>query len=164
MWRTFFGKDAVIYGIDINKECVVHDGHYANVKIGSGDPSFLKRVVNEMGGLDVVLDDGSHVASHQRASFNFLFPLLSEGGAYVIEDLHTAYWPRFEGGLRRSGTMIEFLKNKIDEIHKHYYIQGLNTPSSMPDIESIQFFDSIAVIRKGKQLPRHHVMNPSPLL
>jgi hypothetical protein len=162
VWRTFFGKNAVIYGIDINKECAIHDGQYANVRIGSqDDPSFLKRVVDEMGGLDLVLDDGSHIASHQSASFNFLFPLLGEGGLYVIEDLHTAYWPAFEGGLRRPGTAIELLKNKIDEIHRHYYIHGLNRLSSMPDIESIQFFDSIAVIAKRKQLPRGAPRNES---
>jgi hypothetical protein len=31
----------------------------------------------------------------------------------------------------------------------------------MPDIESIQFFDSIAVIIKRKQLPRRHLAIPS---
>ena len=89
-----------------------------------------------MGGLDVVLDDGSHHASDQRASFNFLFPLLSDGGAYVIADLHTAYWPKSEGGLRRPGTAIEFLKQKIDVMHQHYYRKGLNTSAAMPDIET----------------------------
>ncbi len=115
-----------------------------------------------MGGLDIVLDDGSHVASHQRTSFSTLFPLLSEGGLYIIEDMHKAYWPSFEGGLKRRGTAIEFLKDKIDHMHRHYRTRGLNTEATMPDIESIQFFDSIAVVRKRKQLPRYHVKVPSP--
>jgi hypothetical protein len=62
--------------------------------------------------------------------------------------------------LRRKGTAVEFLKDKVDEIHRHYVKTGLNNAQSMPDIESIQFFDSIAVIRKKKQLPRFHVKNP----
>jgi hypothetical protein len=115
-----------------------------------------------MGGLDVVLDDGSHVASHQRASFNVLFLLLREGGLCIIEDMHTAYWPHCEGGLKRWGTAVEFLKDKVDEIHRHYRTKGLNTVASIPDIESIQFFDSIAAVRKRKQLPRYHIMIPSP--
>ena len=45
-----------------------------------------------MGGVDVVLDDGSHVALHQRVSFDTLFPLLSANGLYVVEDTHTAYF------------------------------------------------------------------------
>ncbi len=163
LWRKFLGDEAVIFGIDINPDCAAYDGNDARVRIGSQqDPQFLRRVVSEMGGLDVVLDDGSHVASHQRASFNVLFPLLSEGGLYLIEDLHTSYWTYFGGGLKRRGTAVEFLKDKVDEIHRHYRTRGLNTVTSMPDIESIQFFDSIAAVRKRKQLPRYHVMVPSP--
>lgn len=163
LWRKFLGDEAVIFGIDINPECAAYDGDNASVRIGSqDDPQFLRSVVNEMNGLDVVLDDGSHVASHQRASFNVLFPLLSDGGLYIIEDMHTAYWPQFEGGRKRHGTAVEFLKDKIDEIHKHYQKNGLNNAGAMSDIESIQFFNSIAVIRKRKQLPRYHVMVPSP--
>jgi hypothetical protein len=163
LWRKFLGNEAMIFGIDIDPSCAAYDGDYASVRIGSqDDPQFLRSVVSEMGGIDVVLDDGSHVASHQRASFNVLFPLLSEGGLYIIEDMHTAYWPSFEGGLKRRGTAVEFLKDKIDEIHMHYRTKGLNTVASMPNIESIQFFDSIAVVRKRKQLPRYHVMVPSP--
>lgn len=162
MWREFFGQRAIIVGIDIDPKCKAYDGKYGQVRIGSqADPEFLRRVVTEMAGVDIILDDGSHIGSHQRATFNVLFSLLSQGGLYVIEDLHTAYWPRFGGGLKRSGTAIEFLKDKVDEIHKHYYRRDHNCPEMMPDIESIQFFDSIASIVKRKQLPRHHVMVPT---
>ena len=162
LWRKFLGREAVIFGVDIDPTCAAHDGEFANVRIGSqDDPQFLRSVVTEMGGIDVVLDDGSHVASHQRASFEVLFPLLSEGGLYIIEDMHTAYWPRFEGGLKRQGTAVEFLKDKIDTIYEHYFEKGLNNDRSMSDIESIQFFDSIAVVSKKKQRQRFHVMVPS---
>ncbi len=161
MWRDFLGPEALIYGIDVNPDCAAFDGKSARVRIGSqDDPAFLSSVVDEMGGLDVVLDDGSHIASHQRASFEVLFPRLSEGGLYVIEDTHSAYWPHMEGGLRRPGTAIEYLKGKIDEMHRHYYQRGRNTPDTMTDIESLQFFDSICVVRKRKQAPRHHVVVP----
>ncbi len=162
MWREYFGQKASIFGIDIDPCCEAYDGKYGHVRIGSQtDPEFLRRVVSEIGGIDIVLDDGSHVASHQKLSFNILFPLLSEGGLYLIEDLHTAYWPGYGGGLKRNGTAIEFLKGKVDEIHEHYYRPSLNHPETMPYIESIQFFDSIAAIVKRKQLPRHHVQVPA---
>ncbi len=163
LWRKFLGGKAVIFGIDIDPSCAAYDGEFASVRIGSqDDPQFLRSVIGEMGGIDIVLDDGSHVASHQRASFDVLFPLLSEGGLYIIEDMHTAYWPLYEGGLKKRGTAVEFLKDKIDEIHKHYRNKGLNNAKSMPDIASIQFFDSIAIVKKRKQLPRFHVRVPSP--
>jgi hypothetical protein len=164
LWRKFLGQEAVIFGIDVDPSCASFDGEFARVRIGSqDDPQFLRGVVAEMGGVDVVLDDGSHIATHQRASFDVLFPLLAEGGLYMIEDVHTAYWPGFEGGLRKRGTAIEFLKEKVDEIHKHYIKDGLNNTESMSDIESIQFFDSIAVVRKRKQLPRFHVKSSSEI-
>lgn len=163
MWREFFGPDAVIFGIDIDPACAQYNGRHAQVRIGSqDDPAFLRSVVAEMGGVDVVLDDGSHVASHQRASFDALFPLLEQDGLYAIEDLHTAYWWEFEGGLRRNATAIEFLKDKIDDMHQHYVDGRRNTDAAIPPIESIQFFDSIAVITKRAQKARVHVMNPHP--
>ena len=45
--------------------------------------------------LDLVVDDASHTYEETRSSFEFLFPLLSPGGIYVIEDWswahHSAY-------------------------------------------------------------------------
>lgn len=161
LWREYFGPDATIFGIDIDPDCARFDGQHGSVRIGSqDDPTFLQAVVEEMGGVDIILDDGSHIASHQRASFEILFPLLKQGGLYVIEDMHTSYWPTFEGGLRKSGSAIEFLKQKVDQMHRHYWKAGTNTSDKIPEIESIQFFDSIAAIKKGKQLPRYTTMVP----
>lgn len=161
LWRKFFGDKATIFGIDINPDCAAFDGEYASVRIGSqDDPDFLRKVVEEMGGVDVVLDDGSHLPNHQRASFDILFPLLSEGGLYMIEDMCTAYWPPYDGGPKVPGTAVEFLKDKVDEMQKHYFTPGVNTPEAMTDIESIQFFDSLAAVRKRKQLPRFHMKVP----
>lgn len=163
LWRKLLGERAVIFGIDINPDCAAFDGKSGKVRIGSqDDPEFLRSVVAEMGGVDFVLDDGSHIASHQRASFDILFPLLAEGGTYVIEDLQTAYWPDWEGGLRRRGTAIEFLKDKIDEMHQHYQRGGVNSQERIPEIGSIEFIDSIAIITKRRQRPRYHVMVPEP--
>ncbi len=161
LWRKFLGDEAVIFGIDIDPKCVAYDGGGGRVRIGSqDDPKFLRDVAAEMKGLDVVLDDGSHVGRHQIASFDVLFPLLSDGGLYIIEDVCSSYWPHWEGGRNRRGTIIEYLKNKVDDMHNHYQKKGLNKPADMTDMESIQFFDSIVAIRKRKQLPRYQVMVP----
>jgi len=162
LWRKLLGEQALIFGIDINPLCASYGGNNAVVRIGSqSDPDFLQSVVDEMGGLDVVLDDGSHVASDQQASFEALYPLLGEGGLYIIEDMQTAYWPLgYDGGLKRKGTAIEFLKEKVDEMHRHYWRKSGHSAEQIPDIESIQFFDGLAVVRKRRQLPRVHVKVP----
>jgi len=163
MWRSFFGDQATIFGIDINPDCAAINGQHGQVRIGSqDDPAFLASVIAEMGGVDIILDDGSHVARHQRVSFDILFPLLSDDGLYVIEDMHTAYWGHFEGGLRRPGTAIEMLKGKVDEMHRQYFERGRNDFAKMLAIESIQFFDSIAVVHKRAQDERRVVMVPAP--
>ncbi len=161
LWRKFLGDEAVIFGIDIDPKCAAFDGSDGCVRIGSqDDPKFLRDVAAEMKGLDVVLDDGSHVGRHQRASFDVLFPLLNDGGIYIIEDVCTSYWPHWEGGRNRRGTIIEYLKDKVDEMHNHYQTKGMNNLANMTNMESIEFFDSIVAIRKRKQLPRNQVMVP----
>ena len=45
-------------------------------------------------------------------------------------------------------------------MHRHYIEPGRNNSESLPPIESIQFFNSIAVIRKRRQLPRECVIAP----
>ena len=99
MWRKYFGEEAVIYGIDINPTCKMYNGRHGEVRIGSQeDEYFLASVVEEMGGIDIVLDDGSHVMSHLKQSLSFLYPLLADGGVYFVEDLHTCYWQGYGGG------------------------------------------------------------------
>lgn len=162
LWRKLLGEKARIFGIDIDPSCASYGGENAVVRIGSQrDPDFLRSVVDEMGGVEVVLDDGSHIGSDQLASFEALFPLLDEGGLYIIEDMQTAYWPLgYDGGLKRRGTAIEFLKEKIDEMHRHYWRKGAHSVDQMPEIESIQFFDGLAVVTKRRPLPRVHVKVP----
>jgi cephalosporin hydroxylase len=46
--------------------------------------------------LDLVVDDASHTYEETKASFEFLFPLLSPGGVYVIEDWSWAHHPDYQ--------------------------------------------------------------------
>ncbi|HYI39434.1 MAG TPA: class I SAM-dependent methyltransferase [Allosphingosinicella sp.] len=148
MWRSYFGPRATIYGIDVNPDCAGYVDGPNQVRIGSqDDPDFLRRVVKEMGGIDVVLDDGSHVARHQQTSFETLFPLLNERGLYAIEDLHTAYWPNYGGGYGRQGSAIELLKRSVDDIHHWYHPHP--PAAGGADVAAVHFHDSIAVVEKG---------------
>lgn len=164
MWRKYFGPDAIITGVDINPECAGFVDPPNRVAIGSqADPAFMRNVVAEMGGLDVVLDDGSHIAKHQRASFDILFPLLAEGGLYIIEDTHTAYWPiEYAGGYRRSGTAIELAKTLIDDMHHWYHEKGVTIPGG-GEIGAIHIHDSIIAIEKRRVGAPRHAMIPEPM-
>jgi len=158
MWRAYFGSDATIFGIDINPECAGLADPPTQIRIGSqDDTAFLRRVVDEMGGLDVVLDDGSHVGRHQRASFDILFPLLSDGGIYMIEDTHTSYWRSFAGGYRRRGTAIEFAKQIVDDLHGWYHHRAPQT-QARDQVGAVHFHDSIIVVEKQVRSRPEHVI------
>ena len=158
MWRKYLGPAATIYGIDINPDCARYVNPPDQVRIGSqADPVFLASVVKDMGAPDIILDDGSHVASHQTASFKTLFPLLLEGGLYIIEDLHTSYWRgEHEGGYQRPGTAIELVKTMIDDMHAWYHGHATHTPAKT-EIGAIHMFDSIVVIEKAKRSAPLHI-------
>ena len=157
MWRTYFGPDAVIFGIDIDPACAAFDGQSGQVRIGSqDDPAFLARVVAEMGGLDVVLDDGSHMMVHVEASLQALYPALSLGGCYMIEDLHAAYWPAFGGGLGRPANFLARLGRIFDDMH-HWYHQGaINEPALADLVAGVHVHDSIVVFDKARVYPPSH--------
>lgn len=148
LWRRYLGPEAVLFGIDIDPACAARVEAPNQVRIGSqADPDFLRAVVAEMGGVDVVLDDGSHVASHQRESFATLWPLLAENGVYVIEDMHSSYWPRLEGGYLRPGTAVEMIKGLIDDMHGWFHGRA-HRWAPREEVGSILAADSIAGITK----------------
>jgi hypothetical protein len=163
MWRRYFGEAATIYGIDIDESCAAHDGKGGHVRIGSqADPSFLLSVVRQMGGIDVVIDDGSHVAQHQRASFNTLFPMLSENGTYICEDTHSAYWRGyFGGGYRRSSNFIETAKQIIDDLHADFHDHPSSVEGANRTINSVHFYNSMVVIEKEPQPSPIHIKVPA---
>lgn len=158
MWRQYFGEKATIFGIDIDSACAKRASAPNNVRIGSqGDADFLRSVVQEMGGVDVVIDDGSHIAGHQRASFDALFPLLSEGGVYAIEDMHTAYWPGYyQGGYGRPTTAVGLIKQMIDDLHGWYHSRPRKT-TACENVRAVHVYDSLALIEKGSRGKPLHV-------
>jgi hypothetical protein len=164
LWRKYFGEQAIIFGIDID-DAASHQGvSEAQIRIGSQtDSIFLKSVLDEMGGLDIVIDDGSHRSEDVIITLNALFPHLSEEGVYIIEDLHTSYWPNYGGGLNRPSSSIEVLKSIIDMLNHSYFDETANDKRlglSSEDIRSIQFFDSVAVIKKAKARRPSLYINP----
>jgi hypothetical protein len=158
MWRRYFGPEAVIFGIDIDPACRGVVTAPNQVRIGSqADPAFLDAVIAEMGQPDIILDDGSHVAEHQRISFEALFPQLRDGGLYVIEDLHTAYWPEFDGGYRRPGTAIELVKQMIDDMHGWYHDRPTRT-EAQHSVSAVHVHDSLVVLEKQRRARPHHIV------
>ena len=166
MWSEYF-PNASILGVDINKDCNQYASGNISIEIGSQtDADFLKQVVEKYGPFDLIIDDGSHMQSHVVFSFNCLFEHLKPQGIYVVEDAACSYWKKYEGGLNRIGTSVEYFKKLVDavnfcglaqraDISSHARredllinrIQSENIDLRI-DLQSIQFLNGIILITK----------------
>jgi hypothetical protein len=151
MWQRFFGPLAKIVGIDIQERSKSYEVPGTFVRIGDqADERFLQSLIDEFGVPDVVLDDGSHRMEHISKTFNFLYPKLPKNGVYVVEDLHTAYWDEYGGGVSKPDTFINISKNFIDRLNADH-TRGQVVPDFITrQTFGISFYDSVVVFEKGE--------------
>jgi len=150
MWQRYFGPLARIVGIDINPQCRQHEAPGIFVRIGDqSDPQFLQSVVDEFGIPDAVLDDGSHQMDHIAKSFAFLYPRLPKNGVYLVEDLHTAYWPEFGGGVDAPASFINLAKGFIDKLNADHSRGAVAADFITRQTFGISFYDSMVAFEKG---------------
>jgi hypothetical protein len=150
MWKQYLGPHARIVGIDINPQCRRFAEDQIEIHIGAQqDATFLQRVIDQVGIPDIVVDDGSHVMSHLVATFDFLYPKMLKNGVYLVEDLHTAYWEEYEGGLRKPANFIEICKNLIDELNADHSRGALPPTEFTKSTAAMHFYDSVVVFERG---------------
>ena len=156
LWKRYFGPLAQIVGIDIVEKTKTFEEDQIAVRIGDQkDHGFLRNVLTEFGPPDIVLDDGSHKMNDIVESFRVLYPHTSPVGIYMVEDLHTAYWPEYGGGLRRAGTFIEICKNLIDDLNADHAREQLAPSLFTRATLSMHFYDSVVVFERGRHLRKH---------
>ena len=150
MWQRFFGPLTKVVGIDIDPACRVHEEPGIFVRIGDqSDPQFLQSLIDEFGVPDVVLDDGSHHMSHILASFQFLYPRMYKNAVYMVEDLHTAYWEEYGGGLNHPQSFITQAKKYIDSLNADHSRGAVPSDFITKQTFGISFYDSIVCFEKG---------------
>jgi hypothetical protein len=155
LWRRYFGPKAKLIGLDVDPQCKRFEAPGTRVFIGDqGDTAFLERLAAEIGPIDILIDDGSHHPTHQLATFRALFGHIREDGVYCCEDLHSSYHDSkdFAGGVRKSGTHAEFLKELIDEQNAWFWREGVEADeqSLAHCLHGIHFYATLAVIEKRR--------------
>ena len=88
-WRRAFPAAVSIVGVDINAECKIYQNPAQGIWIEIGDQTdadFLADINRRHGPFDLILDDGSHRNIDVLPTFEILFPMLKDGGLYVVED------------------------------------------------------------------------------
>jgi len=112
----------------------------------------LERIVAEHGPIHVVIDDGSHRPEHVRATFAVLFPLLADGGTYIIEDTQTSYWPRWGGSEDRSDpdTTMALVKDLVDGLNWVEFLdEGYQPTYTDLNITGIHAYHNVVILEKG---------------
>ena len=129
LWRKYFGKKAIIHGIDIDPSVLSLGIKNCDIHIGSqNDPIFLKSILDEHGPFDIVIDDGSHLMQHQITSFETIYPTMSENGVYVCEDSFTSFWSEYGGDFGGPKSFIGYAKNLLNELYGYCLLYTSPSP------------------------------------
>lgn len=138
MWRSYFGPNSHIYGVDIEEACKCYENEYTSVEIGDqADRGFWRKFRQNNPSIDILIDDGGHHPEQQRITLEEMLPYLSPGGVYVCEDV-LAKWNDFSA----------YATNLVDELNNIGALNGLQK-----SVNSIHFYPYCVVIEKHVKPP-----------
>jgi hypothetical protein len=161
MWKAYFPKSRIV-GIDIEDKTAWRERRIDIRQCDQTDADALKKLSEEYGGFDIIIDDGSHINQHVIATFEVLFPLLRPNGIYAVEDTQTACWPTWGGGVQNPANSIAYFKRLVDGLnYAEYPIPGYRPTYFDENIVEISFFHNLVIIRKGRN---DELSNCSPLI
>lgn len=155
MWKSYFGPNSKIYGVDINQRCLMLAEDNITILLADQDNrESLRNLRNLVPECDIIIDDGGHTMTQQINTFEELYPHLKAGGVYLCEDLHTSYWPGFGGAYKQPNTFIEYSKNLIDQLNAWYSpAPPLQVNEFTRNAFAMHYYDSVLVIEKRNMNP-----------
>lgn len=164
----YFPKAERLLGCDIDPDCGnlrYSDARIALVIGDATEKATRQRISGYVQALDIVIDDGSHRPIDIIRAFTLYFPMLENGGLYVVEDLHCSYWQEYSGGLFNPLSSIAFFKALADVLNGEHWgtatkrtevLQDFFTEygcsmseSDLEHVHSIEFINSMCVIRRS---------------
>jgi hypothetical protein len=151
MWKAFFPR-AQVFGLDLHEKSALEEDRIRIFRADQSAADSLRLVAEQIGRLDVVVDDGSHLSAHVRTSFETLFPLLHKDGVYAIEDLQTSYWPEFGGSEDRHdrSTSMALVKDLIDGLNYEEYVDESYQPTYTDlHVTEVHAYHNLVFVQKG---------------
>ena len=91
MWQEYFPR-AEIFGVDIEASCRQYEDeriHIIQADLSDAAQVSMLREIHPR----IIVDDASHIVSHQLLALFTLFDVLPRGGVYILEDLETSLNP-----------------------------------------------------------------------
>jgi glycosyltransferase involved in cell wall biosynthesis len=175
LWAKYFLHAKHIVGCDINADCkkLEFDDPRISLIVGDANTTETEAEISAASPVfDVIVDDGSHESGDIIKTFGRYFPRLSDGGIFIIEDLHCSYWQSFEGGIFDPASSMSFFKRLTDVVNReHWGVDGKSTEilssferqygmtfdqEVLSHIHSIEFANSLCLIRKKE--PKSNVL------
>ena len=171
-WASYFARGTVI-GVDCEDPRADFDAH-PNLRFELADQRDGARLADicrthAPGGVDIIVDDASHLGTFSLMSYNALFPHLKPGGLYCVEDWATAYWTDWPDGApfkpfapqppsdriekqipTHDHGMAGFVKYLVDEVMSRGIRDTMTAPLTRPDrLEFLHIFKPAVVMKKA---------------
>ncbi|MGH7040532.1 MAG: class I SAM-dependent methyltransferase [Acetobacteraceae bacterium] len=169
--------EAKIVALDLNRYDDVDFSGFPNVVYLQADQSDRPRLATILdrefpSGFDLVIDDASHIGAYSRATFDAVFPRLTPGGIYIIEDWGTGYFDDFVDGGRfqdyplsfRDGNiprrlpshdfgMVGFVKSLVDMTSEPDIRTRISDPATHKSrLEKLEFSEAVCIALKARQI------------
>ncbi len=166
---------AKIAAFDLVRYDDVDFSGFPNITYLQGDQTDAKRLEEIIqtefpSGFDLVIEDASHIGAYSRMTFDAVFPRLSPGGIYIVEDWGTGYFDDFVDGGRfqdypisfHDGNiprrlpshdcgMVGFVKSLVDMTGEpDIRLKSSDPPIHQSRIEKLEFSAAICIALKTK--------------
>ncbi|WP_448588135.1 CmcI family methyltransferase [Thermocrinis sp.] len=166
---SYFWRAKAVVGCDIDKRCSELSFSDSRIRVIVGDikdKDTVRKILEISSSYNIIIDDSSHTQEDIIKAFANLFPHLKDGGIYIVEDLHASYWKSYEGGIYKPTTAINFFKRLLDIVNYESWGVGIQRKEvikpileyyqididefELAHIRSVEFYNSLCVIRKDK--------------
>lgn len=122
VFASFFENGRII-GVDI-EDRGINFLDYPNVIFARGDQRSAEQLnqictANAPGGLDIIIDDASHIGAWSWQTYSILYPHLKPGGLYFVEDWLTGYWDDWPDGERFQEPAFEIVDRPLKHLPSH---------------------------------------------
>lgn len=142
MWRSYFGHQARIIGIDFNPGAKKWQKEGFEIFIGNqADPMFWDDFFKSVGEVDIILDDGGHTNEQQIITTNKTVPYIRDGGMLIVEDTHSSYLKKYGNPSKYS--FMKYVTNIIDSINSRFPFVGASQNDLNKSIYSVSVYESI---------------------
>jgi hypothetical protein len=168
IWSKYFVGAELIVGCDVNPDCgqLVFDDDRISVVVGDANTDQTKAEIFQLSHeYQVVIDDGSHTSADIIKAFVNYFPSISDGGIFVVEDLHCGFWQGYDGGLYDPLSCVSFFKLMVDVTnYEHWGVDKslaahfsgfqekygvLLDDSFLEKVHSVEFSNSLCIVKKA---------------